>query len=190
MKWIRRAGRWVVFAIVFALCAAMFYLIAVMGDGDADSAAQSAPTLAPAAAMENGAVAFAADALESAKSYCEAPVMTLASGWYLTGGEARQWTERGKTMREVRLHYTRNNGTEQVDVSTVTPRDYLYTLPDNGYRTALTETCTLLGQPAVMMTREGATHMHALWGEAVYQLEGNVSAETLRAAAGAAVTQE
>lgn len=189
MKWIRRAGRWVLFAIVFALCAAMFYLIAVMGDGDADSAAQSAPTLAPAAALENGTTAFAADALESAKGYSQAPVMTLASGWYLTGGEVRQWNERGKTMREVRLHYTRNNGTEQVDVSTITPRDYLYTLPDNGYRTALSEECTLLGQSAVMMTREGATHMHVLWGEAVYQLEGSVSAETLRAAAGAAVTE-
>ena len=174
MKWIRRAGRWILFAIVFALCAAMFYLIAIMGDGDADSAAQSAPALAPAAAMENGAATFAADALESAKGYSEAPVMTLSSGWYLTGGEVRQWSERGREMREVRLHYTRNNGTEQVDVSTITPRDYLYTLPDNGYQTALTEECTLLGQSAVMMTREGATHMHALWGEAVYQLEGNV----------------
>ena len=189
MKWIRRAGRWILFAIVFALCAAMFYLIAIMGDGDADSAAQSAPALAPAAAMENGAATFAADALESAKGYSEAPVMTLSSGWYLTGGEVRQWSERGREMREVRLHYTRNNGTEQVDVSTITPRDYLYTLLDHGYQTALTEDCTLLGQSAVMMTREGATHMHALWGEAVYQLEGNVSAETLRAAAGAAVTE-
>ena len=101
MKWIRRAGRWILFAIVFALCAAMFYLIAIMGDGDADSAAQSAPALAPAAAMENGAATFAADALESAKRCSQAPVMTLASGWYLTGGEARQWTERGKTMREI-----------------------------------------------------------------------------------------
>ena len=189
MKWIGRAARWALLAVVFVICAALFYLIAVMGNGDDTHDARQSATLAPAAAMEDGVMPFAADALESAKGYSEAPVMTLSSGWYLTGGEVRQWSERGREMREVRLHYTRNNGTEQVDVSTITPRDYLYTLPDNGYQTALTEECTLLGQSAVMMTREGATHMHALCGEAVYQLEGNVSAETLRAAAGAAVTE-
>ena len=57
------------------------------------------------------------------------------------------------------------------------------------FSTAVNSMYPSLGQSAVMMTREGATHMHALWGEAVYQLEGDVSAETLRAAAGAAVTE-
>ena len=49
MKWIGRAARWALLAVVFVICAALFYLIAVMGNGDDTHDARQSATLAPAA---------------------------------------------------------------------------------------------------------------------------------------------
>lgn len=187
MKWFRRAARWALFLVVFAVCAAMFYLIAVMGNG---SEALPRVTLSPAAAMQDGALAFSAQELDTARAYSSAPLATLSSGWYLTGCEVRQWSERGETMREVRLSYTQNNGTQQVSLSTVTPREYLYTLPDRGLVVSAAQDCLMLSRQATLMSDGATAHLHVASGEAVYQLEGTLSVDELRTAAGFVVLPE
>ena len=128
MKWIGRAGRWMLLAVVFALCAALFYLIAVMGDGDDthDAAAQSAPTLAPAAAMEDGAMPRSprdaiwrrrAGLLRRARG--DALVRLVSDG----RRGAAVVTRAARTMRQVRLRlHAATTAPRRSAVSTITPR--------------------------------------------------------------------
>lgn len=190
MKWIGRALRAILLAVMLLLCAGVFYLIAIMGDSADRDAAAVYPSLAPHAAMEDGTLAFSADDLAAAQAYSGAPLMTISGGWYATGGEVRQWQERGETMREVRIFYTQNNTTTQIAVSTVTPREYLYTLPDRGLLPAAAQDYRMLNQQAACMGEGDLLHVHAVRGDAVYQIEGTVSAETLRTAAGLAIIEE
>lgn len=168
----------------------MFYLIAIMGDGADTDAATVYPTLGPAAAMEDGALAFSAGDLAQAQSYCAAPLATLGGGWYLTGGEIRQWREKGQTLREVRLSYTQNNGTATLELSTLTPRAYLYTLPGRGLLPTVNQDHMMLGQKAVCMSDGSTTHLHVTRGEAVYQIESALGLDPTVAAAGLAIIAE
>ena len=190
MNGLGRAARWALLAVVFVSCAALFYLIAVMGNGDDTHDARQSATLAPAAAMEDGVMPFSAQDLDAARAYSFAPVATLSSGWYLTGGEVRQWHARGQTMRQVRLDYTQNNGTAQVSLSTSTPREYLYTLPDAGFLPASTQEVLMLGHQAALMSDGSTTHLHVALGDAVYQIEGSLTADEIRSAAGYAALPE
>lgn len=190
MRWVGHALRVVALTVVFLVCAAMFYVISIMGDGKDTQQAQEYPTLAPYTAMEDGTISFSAADLSQAQSYAGVPLMTLSSGWYLTGGEVIQWEADGETMREVRLHYTQNNGTAQLSVSTITPRAYLYTLHEEGFLPTATQDYRMLDQQAACMALGDTIRLHVVLGDVVYQIEGDVGAQTIRTAAGLAVVKD
>lgn len=192
MQWLLRVLRGFLLAVLFILCAFLFYILVIMGDtGDHDTpAAMATATPAALARMPQSTLYFEGDALYQAETYFNAPIMKLSGygGWKLRGVTVTESTPEGAgvTVREIRLHYENQQTGYQVNVSSITPSKYLRTLPGRGLITSTDQNWMLAGMNAVLMSGASTLHLHAQNGEVIYQIEGDVDADTLREAAGRA----
>ena len=175
--------------VLLLVCAALLYLVVIMGDGSGGGEGVPAATAAPLAAMPQPRLSLSVEALGQASYYFNAPLMTLEDGcgWRLEGVYISDFTPEGmdSTVREVRLRYTNEAGAA-VDVSSLTPSRYLRALPERGFLTATDQSWELAGRRAVLMQSGGTLHLHIQNGETVYQIEGAVDVAALRSAAAAA----
>ncbi len=191
LRWIGRALRGLFVGILLLLCAAMFYLLVIMGDipgGDPVPVAATA-TPQPLAALPSTTIRFTSDDFYQTAYYFNAPILMLTSGqgWQFVEGTITDSVPEGAgvTVREVSLLYRDQSGAE-VRVSTMTPSRVVQSLSQRGYLPASDQSWTLAGRPAVLMSNGDVLHLHAQNGEIVYQIEGRVAADVLRRAASVA----
>ena len=189
MRFLRRALRGFFQAILLAVCAALFYLLVIMGDTKApDALPDTGPAAAPLASLPLSPMEFPGDALYQAAYYFNAPLLTLGgSEWRLQKAVVRDMEPEGvgAMVREVRLYYEHTEGAA-VEASSLTPARALRALPAQGFLAAMDQEWMLAGAKAVFMTNDHTLHLHIQKGESVYQIEGAVAMEILRRAAGAA----
>lgn len=190
MRWVRRALRGVVLAVLLAVCAVLFYLLVIMGDTPGpDLAPEPTASLSPLQALPQGGLAFPAGEIGQAAAYFPAPLLRLSetAGWRLEGIEVRdaQVQGIGEAVREVRLRYAESGTGAAVEVSSLTPSRYLRCLPARGFLAATDQDWTLAGLKAVLMSDGRILHLHAERGDIVYQIEGEVGVEVLKRASSA-----
>lgn len=190
MQWIFRALRGLLLGVLLLLCAALLYVLVIMGDTSPNESAQEPiSTAAPLSSMPQPSLRFEAENLYQAAYYFNAPLLTLssASGYRLQGVSVEETKPKGvdAAVREVRLHYANPDTGRAVYVSSLTPARYLRTLPDRGFLAMADQDMTLAGLRAVSMESGDTLHVHAQQGDTIYQIEGELSPEEMRKCAAA-----
>lgn len=108
-------------------------------------------------------------------------VLPDGANFKLAAMEIRDWRPVGapSTVRELRLRYDGEDGT--LWVSSIWPSSYLSSLPSRGYAPVAQQGETLAGLRAVFLTDgAGLVHVHADVDDVAFQIEGDVTMETLR----------
>lgn len=192
MGWIGRVLRALFLIILLLVCAALFFILVIMGDpGEKEQATTaSVAAMQPLPGMPQPSLYFDAGNLYQAEYYFNDPILRLssASGYQLDGVTVQETKPKGAdaTVREIRLQYISLGSGRVIYVSSLSPARYLRSLPERGFVTAPDQDWALAGMAAVLMRGGSAVHLHALQGETVYQLEGDIGEDELRQCAAAA----
>lgn len=191
MRWIRSVLRGLVMSVLLVVCGALFYVLVIMGDSqDFDDDFLYDETITAGvqlAEMPQSTLNFTAADLYQAEYYFNDPLLKLSakSGWTLEGVTVLDSTPEGAegTVREIRLKYTGGEGGGTLYVSSITPASYLRSMASRGFSAASDQEWFMGGTKAVLMRSGDTVHVHMQRGDLIYQIEGDVDAETLRKAA-------
>lgn len=167
------------------ICAALFYVIIILGGTSQDTQAmENATPPPPLKEMIQPTLSFLAADLEEAEAYFNAPVLKLSinSGWTLQGVMVIESQQQGisEMVREIRLHYINMTTGQMVNVSSITPSDVLRRLPDRGFVITGRQDYQIGGLKAAMMQNGDTLHLHAQRDGILYQIEGEISEETMQ----------
>lgn len=172
--------------MLLLLCAVMFYILVIMGDSpktnvdlDAFEASSS-----PLASLPQSTLHFSAGDLAQAEVYLNAPVLKLsaACGWQLDSITVTDTVPDGiaAQVREIRLRYVDPASGSVVAVSSITPSLCLRSLPARGFYAGTDQEWMIGGMKGVLMRKGSTVNLHARQGEIVYQMEGDIEADTMR----------
>lgn len=175
-------------AILLGIVAVLLYVLIIMGDDPKvdNITLEAVATAQPQAQMPQDTLRFDAANLYQAEYYFSEPFLHIADGggWRMDGVLVLDYIPEGTAarVRELRLQYVYDETGQVLLVSTITPATSLRALPARGFATTTDQDWTMCGLRAVMMRNGTTLHLHAERGDVVYQVEGEVDAETLRAA--------
>lgn len=185
MRWISVIMRLTLIAVLLLLCAAMFYIIVIMGDSPKigiESAAM--PAQQQAASMPQQSMAFEPSQLAQVQPYFDAPLLTLSqnAGWVLQDIMVSEQYPAGvaELARSVSLRYTDAQGNNPITVASVTPVSSIRALLSRGFSAAVDQDWSMGGMKAVLMYNENTLHLYAQRDNVVYQIEGEIEPDLLR----------
>lgn len=172
-------------AVLLAVTAALLYILIIMGDGPKTSVPTEAVVSPQSQAqMPQDTLYFDAKDLYQAQYFFSDPFIRLsdASGWQMQGITVLDYVPEGTSasVRELCLQYVDSITGLAVNVSTIDSPVVIRSLPARGFFATTDQEWTFCGMRAVMMRNGDTLHLHAEQGDVVYQVEGDVSAETLR----------
>lgn len=184
LKWVRSVIRWIVMAVLLLLCAALFYVLVIMGGSQPDSGMEATPTQGALASMPQPALQFPSESLYQASYYFNAPIMTISAraNCQLDSVTVSEYIPEGvrEKVREVLLTYRDMETGKMVRVSSMTPSSCLSALPRRGFYAAPDQDWQLGSMRAVLMQSGSTLHLHAQKEDVVYQIEGEIDSDTLR----------
>ena len=171
--------------VLLLLCAALFYVLVIMGGSQpADIGIEATATPGALASMPQPTLQFASGDLHQASYYFNAPVMTVStrSNCQLESVTVSEYFPEGikEKVREVLLTYRDMETGKALKVSSITPSSFLSSLSKRGFYASADQDWQIGSMRAVLMQKGSTLHLHAQKDNVVYQIEGEIDSDILR----------